>query len=227
MHFKYYFNHLSNREKVIFFMTVPLILFLLFTFIDKYFINNKKDINKQIKTVKKLIKNNKQKKIKPSNIFIIKSIEKIAKHFEIQILNININQKDFELVTTGKYSNTINFINSLEQNMKIKVFKLKYKDDMALLESKWKMGNIFVQESIKTIDNIPNPFIQTRNYINHSNQNTTLILEAIVDTMVCINSQWYNKDDEIQGYKIVEILKNNIILQKGTKIIKLKIHNDT
>jgi len=52
---------------------------------------------------------------------------------------------------------------------------------------------------------------------------TDLKLYAIFNNKVNINSRWYNKGDFVNGYKIVKILDDKVLLKKNSRIKILKI----
>jgi len=50
---------------------------------------------------------------------------------------------------------------------------------------------------------------------------TPFILDAILNTSVLINGQWYKKNEKIRAYTIVKIDKSSVLLKSGDKKIVL------
>lgn len=49
-------------------------------------------------------------------------------------------------------------------------------------------------------------------------------MQAIVSNKVKINDKWYALNDDIEGFKIVEIKNSQVILIKEEKIMVLKLY---
>ncbi|MCK5110837.1 MAG: hypothetical protein KAQ94_04895 [Arcobacteraceae bacterium] len=226
MQFKYYFSHLSIKEKVLAFLIIPLLLFLLFSIIEESFLSqNNINMQKQIKVVKSAIKKLKFNISKPNNISTIKFIENIATHFKIQISSIKINKSYFDIKTMGNYQSSINFLIYIEQNMKTKSLQI-YKDGTnTIMQGKFKINKLSNIDDLTPVKNIPNPFIQIKQRTTVA-QNSPLKLVAIFDQTVCINDKWYKKNDIVDKYTIKEIFTNHIELTKNHKIIKLEIYKN-
>jgi len=54
-------------------------------------------------------------------------------------------------------------------------------------------------------------------------QTKALRVTTILNNRVFIDSRWYKLGDTVQGYKIMQITKNNILAKKSDKVIKLGI----
>ncbi len=205
---------------------MPLLLFLLFSIIEEFFLNqNNINTQKQIKVVKSAIKKLKFNVSKPNNISTIKLLENIANHFQIQISSIKINKSYFDIKTVGNYQNSMNFLIYIEQNMKTNSLQI-YKDGTnTIMQGNFKINKLSNIDDLTPVKNIPNPFIQIKHRTT-ATQNNILKLVAIFDQFVCINDKWYTKDDIVDKYTIKEIFINYIELSKNHKIIKLEIYKN-
>jgi len=224
--FKYYFNYLSLREKILAFLTIPLLLFLLFSVIEKPFLREDKfNITNQIKIINLKIQKIESSIVKPNNILAIKLLEDIAEYFKVQILDIKINRSYFDIKLIGIYQNIMNFLIYIELNMETKSLQIFHDGNNTILHGKFNSITLEKIDNLITVKNIPNPFIKTRSF-NKVKKNNRLKLVAIFDKLVCINDKWYKKDDKINKYTIKNIFINHIELIKNNKIIRLEIYKD-
>ena len=216
MQFKYYFNTLPLKDKILLYLLVPIILgFCLFLF-EKYFLPDVKIENKQSTC------NIKRVKIDIDNIQAIKYIEDVASQFEINIVTLKINKRLFKIKINGSYQNSMNFIYNLEYSMKIKSLKIiKTLDGIILTEGIFVIKRI-ANNSLYNLEKIPNPFNKIKSYI----KNSTLRLTAIIGRNICINGKWYQKNSIIGKYKIKTIHSNYVELENNNKTIKLEINKD-
>jgi len=221
LRFKYYFNNLKQKDKILAFLLVPLILVFAFFKIEEYFIpHNKKHIDDKIKIIKLAIKNLKYKKNEISNIKTIKYIEDVADYLQIKVVHIKVDKKSFDIHTIGSYNNTINFISNLENSMKIISLKINKDDNQSIfMQGVFAVKNLNVKTNIKLLENLPNPFYEKRKY----SHNKELNLVAIIGNEVCINDKWYVKNNLIGKYKLKTIFKDYVELDYKNKIIKLRI----
>ena len=197
-------------------------LFLLFILCDKYLLhNNSQDNSKQIQLFRQKIKelqNSKQDKKQIDYISYLKYIEKVATDLKIMITNIKINKKVFDIQAIGTYKNTMNFMTTIEQRMKIKSLRLdKWKQNYILTQCivSGQPSNTNMKYQIKYINNLANPFKRKRQFRPK--------LFAIIDKYICINNKWYEKGEMMKKYKIKIIDRNSIILTNPKKTIKLKL----
>jgi hypothetical protein len=224
LNFSYFFNALSKKDKILSFLLVPLVLFLIFFICKTYCIsNNNQDINKQIYILEKAIKKLKYKDRKLNYISYLKYIEKVAKDLEIKVINIEIDKYIFDIQVTGKYTNTINFISTLEERMKVRLLSInKEKQHNILSHISLKIQNYKNKYFLISVDNLPNPFNLKKQY----SQDNTLKLIAIVDKDIYINNKWYKKGQKIGKYKIKYIDKTYILITNKNKTIKLELPKD-
>ena len=222
MKFKYYFNNLPLRDKVLSFILIPLILSLLFIAIEKKLFKEKLlNINNQILVYEKAIKKLKNKKFKLDKIKSIQYIEETAKFFNVKIPNIKIDKSYFSIIYTGNYQNIINFLNTIEKSMKIKSLQILKSKEYITLEGVFEVKQLFVKNK-EQIKDIPNPFDKIKEKNNFIKKEKLKLL-AIIGENVCINDKWYLKNEKVGKYKIKSIFRNYIELQSKEKIVKLRI----
>ncbi|EJV5919522.1 hypothetical protein [Campylobacter sp. IFREMER_LSEM_CL2151] len=79
----------------------------------------------------------------------------------------------------------------------------------------------FLNQSCNDVDFslIQDPFFQKT-----TNIKSDFSLQAIVSNKVKINDKWYVLNDDIEGFKIVEIKNSQVILIKEEKIMVLKLY---
>lgn len=79
----------------------------------------------------------------------------------------------------------------------------------------------FLSQSCNDVDFslIQDPFFQKT-----TNIKSDFSLQAIVSNKVKINDKWYILNDDIEGFKIVEIKNSQVILIKEEKIMVLKLY---
>ena len=106
----------------------------------------------------------------------------------------------FAVYSFGDIANTILKINHIE-NVKKHFLKINY--------------NIFTNNT---------QFITFTPTIKENKIN--LKIYAIFNQKVNINGKWYQIGNEINGYKIINITSNSVLLKKGSKILVLKIKNN-
>jgi len=225
LNFKYYFNDLSKREQILSFLLVPLILsFVYFTF-DKYILTKNKQniINKTIILQNKLKDLSQiQQPTKLNHLDIIRHIETLASQLNINISNLNINQKIFGIEALGAYYDVMDFISNLEQNMKIVNFTLSLYGKQIKIKISLEPQYLSNLDSLILLDNIPNPFHTKKT----RSSRIKLKLSAIIGQNICINHKWYSKDDNVGKYKIVGIDDGIVKLLFKDKIIMLRLEND-
>ncbi|EAK0823398.1 hypothetical protein IO404_000444 [Campylobacter lari] len=95
-----------------------------------------------------------------------------------------------------------------------------------LLVSLWVLGAFgakypFLNQSCNDVDFslIQDPFFQKT-----TNIKSDFSLQAIVSNKVKINDKWYVLNDDIEGFKIVEIKNSQVVLIKEEKIMVLKLY---
>ncbi|MGP1484770.1 MAG: hypothetical protein ACTTJC_01515 [Campylobacter sp.] len=81
------------------------------------------------------------------------------------------------------------------------------------------------------ISHIYNPFVKNFIDINYSSQefnkeNEPFILQAIFENRAKISSKWYQKNDSINGYKIIKITQKEVILKENNTELKLQIKKE-
>lgn len=56
-------------------------------------------------------------------------------------------------------------------------------------------------------------------------QQPGIVLKAIFNNKAFINSRWYEKEDKLDGFSIVDISKNIVYMKKGNIMKNLKLEN--
>ncbi len=90
---------------------------------------------------------------------------------------------------------------------------------------------------IKEIENLKKHFLNIDYNIFGTNKiiitpvvslekNLNLKIYAVFNNKININNKWYKIGDEINGYKILKITDDYVILKKENQIVKLKIGID-
>lgn len=79
----------------------------------------------------------------------------------------------------------------------------------------------FLNQDCSNIDFslIQDPFFQKT-----TNIKSDFSLQAIISNKVKINGKWYALNDDIEGFKIVEIKNSQVVLIKEEKIMVLKLY---
>lgn len=79
----------------------------------------------------------------------------------------------------------------------------------------------FLNQDCSNIDFslIQDPFFQKT-----TNIKSDFSLQAIISNKVKINDKWYALNDDIEGFKIVEIKNSQVVLIKEEKIMVLKLY---
>ncbi|VAY87612.1 hypothetical protein MNB_ARC-1_505 [hydrothermal vent metagenome] len=216
--FRYFFNQLSIRDKILLFLMVPLLLFLLLFVFEKYIFNtNDKKIIEEIKLLKRSIKQIKNDKHKINQVATIQYIEQVAEKLNIQILDIKISNKSFNIHTIAKYNDTMNFIFNLEENMNIKQLTLT-NDKKITMHGIFHIKTFRYGKKLRQLRYLPNPF---RNNVQH--RLSKFALNAIIQSNVSINGKWYTINDKIGKYSIKAIYSSYVELIYKNKIMRLSL----
>lgn len=72
--------------------------------------------------------------------------------------------------------------------------------------------------------NIDFSLIQDLFFQKTTNIKSDFSLQAIISNKVKINDKWYALNDDIEGFKIVEIKNSQVVLIKEEKIMVLKLY---
>ena len=224
LNFKLLFNNLTNKDKILTFLLVPTLLYLVFVVINNSFVNTPIHSNNS-EEIKQITKSIKQLSKKPTinHITLIKHIENISLNINVKIVNLKISNKLFEIQATGNFQNIINFIYNLEKDMTLTSLQLiKSNDKSILMNSSFKLFKSSLNTQIQNVENLANPFIGIREYNFYKQRQ----LNAIVGQNVSIDDKWYIKNDMIGKYKLTKITTQYVILKYKNNKIKLELLKD-
>ena len=74
------------------------------------------------------------------------------------------------------------------------------------------------------------PFEKTQKVIERTfaakPQERALYVTTIFNNRVFINSRWHREGDEVGGFKIIQILENEVLAKRGEKVVKLGIKRE-
>lgn len=97
--------------------------------------------------------------------------------------------------------------------------------------------SIFAQNNYRSgaeivdIVTIANPFekdiaLQTKQKSKQPKLEPTFRLDAIFDNSAMVNDNWIGVDEEIEGYKVININKNSVAIQKADQIKVLRLFQE-
>ena len=226
MNFKSYFNSLEINKQIQLYLIPILVLFFLYinfntnnTNIKTITQNDKNNIYKEIEKYKRKINNLEDKKIKSSKLDTIHSYEILANKFNVGILDLKSNKNILTIKYTGKFKNTISYLNAIDKISDIKSFEIINKDKKTNINLVVDIKNYksikYISTNIK--QNLFNPFV----YIKHKNKKDNV--KAILGDFVFLNGKWYKLNDRYKKSTIVKITKNYVVLKGKNKTTILKV----
>lgn len=152
-------------------------------------------------------------------VTILKDIESFSSKNKILIENISRNETTLNIELSALINKQILFINFLENyNSFSKIENLKIDKKSLNLEV------VFQKQFVKEKINLKNRISKLKITANKSTIELNLL--AIVGDMVNINNTWIQKFEEINGFKLIKVYPNKVLLEShfGKKWIKL--HED-
>lgn len=201
------FNNASLRVKIQLYI-LPLLLVYLMSF----YLNTKAPA--------KLIKNvdYESMQMNKSMLSITKEFEKFCEKKSIQIKYIKYENKTIYLKGHASFSNIkklisyIDGFNSFSKINSLDFFKegSKYRFSLKVDFDKFYLKNT-EKNKIKE---------------GPSNKQRNLKVKAIIDNHVLINNRWLNKNESINGHRILEIKANKVLLEKNGKKLYLKVYEN-
>ncbi len=227
LNFKYLFNNLAKKDKVLIFLLIPTILYLAFIIIDNTYEpksthTDNRDNRDKINKIKNQI-NQLSKESKISQLKLIKHIENISLNTDIKILNLRISNKLFDIQTIGSFKSSINFIYNLEKDMNLIDLTLtKDNNKSIIMNCSFKLFKSTLNKQIQTIDNLANPFLGIKEY----SANKPRRLNAIINKNVFIDDKWYTKNDMVGKYKLTVITSHYIVLEYRNTTLKMELLKD-
>ena len=227
MNIKQSFEKISIFQKFEIYIITIAFLVLINTLYTTYFIKTSDFKNNSTTFQKSKITTLKSKINKKTKTNIIKELDTISGKFNITITDSKYTKKNITLQFFGKFNDMINYLKYISIHFDIKNFNLENKEKKILITINFSIINYYNPKLKYTyISNIPNPS-------KYNKQHQKAIkpipkLYAVVGQNILLNDKWQILNEEINGYKIIKINKNSIILKelKSNKNFTLKVYND-
>ncbi|MGB5793192.1 hypothetical protein [Poseidonibacter sp.] len=203
------FNNSSKKVKIEIYLLTLVLFFVFFLIIEDY---NKSNTITKIQNSFKL----------PNQTFtgsffdLSKELEIYAKNKKIKITKIenqkrviniegyssivNISKFIEKIENINEYSNIINLNLSKDKQTKKYIFKIEISFDKFFIKNKKADIKVKKQKNINIFK-----------------------VKAIISNNVLINNKWIKQNEFINGYKLIEINKNSVVLQKNNKQINIKV----
>ena len=220
MDIKLYFQKLTIFQKIEVYLLVIMLYGAVLYFYDDITAQHlkKQPVNtiQDQKTIKHHndIKKLRSKIIKKDNGLLIRLLEEKSEEFKVSIQSTKLEKNYIVLQIVGKFLNIINFLNYCENHFIIEDFKMIQDKKDIICNIKIDTKHFYDPNKIYNhLSLVANPFINTVKDINKSNpKNNTLTVTAIVSKYVCINKQWYKKNETVRNHKIIAIDTNRVEL---------------
>lgn len=203
------FTNLSKKVKIEIYLLTLVLFFAVFLIAEEY---NKSNTIIKIKNSFKL-----PKQIFAGSFFdLSKELEIYAKTKKIKITKIenqkrvvniegyasivNISKFIEKIENINEYSNITNLSLVKDKQTKKHIFKIEISFDKFFIKNK--------KEDIKV----------------KKQKNTNIFkLKAIISNNALINNKWIKQNEFINGYKLIKINKNSVVLEKSNKQITIKV----
>jgi len=171
------------------------------------------------------------KKLEQTLIEISNSIEEIAKESGIEIIK-NTNLKDEIFIQAKATINSLivflRDVENINSFSKIKNLSFEKNSDVFTFDLYIDFSQFFIKnlnknkEIIEIKDNFN--IYKIEKYEKEIIKNTDFTINAIIGDFAFINNIWLKLQDEIEGYKLILIKEDYILLKKGDKTIKLEVN---
>jgi len=169
------------------------------------------------------------KKFEGSYLEVLSSLENLANKNQITILT---NEKDKESIfLKGKskiivLENFLKQIENLNNFSKVQSLLLYKKDengyyffDLKISFEKFYFKQLKNELELKVEDDALKKTFKEKEIV----ENNKFEINAIIDKYALINGNWIEQDEEIDGYKLVELQMYFVILENETERIKLEV----
>ncbi|MFA9373630.1 MAG: hypothetical protein ACERKK_05665, partial [Poseidonibacter sp.] len=113
---------------------------------------------------------------------------------------VNISKFIEKIENINEYSNITNLNLSKDKQTKKYIFKIEISFDKFFIKNKKADIKVKKQKNINIFK-----------------------VKAIISNNVLINNKWIKQNEFINGYKLIEINKNSVVLQKNNKQINIKV----
>lgn len=223
------FEKLSLRDKILLYIIVVIGFGFLFVVLEDFLF--KEDKNTKLQHNKHLsIRSLSNKIIIKNNKSILEYIEKELAKSDIFIDSIKSTKQIISLTISGDFQIVITALQELDYHLIIEEFFLNKSelDNNRVQVRVVFLNHYFLNQNKKLngVKNIITFFENNRTKIIPKIQTQPIVIDAIIDDEVFIESEWYKKKDSYLDYKIVEIEKDFIkllhIRTTKTKIIRLQ-----
>lgn len=208
-------NYLNNKfEDSSLKIKVELYLLPLFIlYLMLYLIDYNNPIEKTIIPQKVSIK---EFNLEKNSLNLIRKIETIAKSYKIKITHISSNEKNIGIVGTSSLKSLKSLLTQIENlNNSSQIVSLTNTFTSKKLTS-FKLSISFDNQNIKNIK-IEEEKIK---------QKIKFVLTGIIADYVFINEKLIKVNEYVNGYKLIKIGFNSIVLEKDNEKLILKVHND-
>ena len=207
----------SSLRKIELYLFPLIIIYFVFYFFDKNKTNTAKNNEvKQLIDDEIYVINN--TKYKGTFIDIQKDLNTFTKKFNIKIISLNTKKNTIFLKIRSSSKKLISLIEYCENYNNFSflseiVVKKDSKTKLLISELKINFNKYFIKSKLSS-------------EFQEKNKKKKLHLKAIVSKYININDKWLNIGDKIDGYTIKSINnKNQVILEKESKVIILRIYN--
>ncbi len=180
--------------------------------------------NKQYKSLKTKIS-------KKDNNLLIKILEEESNLLNIFIIKSKTTKAGITMVYSGKFTDSINYLNYIKNHFNIKSFDFKYEKHKLTTTMEISTQYFYNQNMIYyKLANIANPFTNNKQIspLVANKENKELNINEIISSHISINGKWYKKGSIIKNKKIVSVNSNSVELidiNKNNKYI-IKVFND-
>ncbi|RXK13102.1 hypothetical protein CP965_04690 [Halarcobacter mediterraneus] len=204
------FEQLNFRLKIEIFL-LPILLIGFFYYFEKSFFIKKEYEDKRISIEK-------EKNMSKNFIDIIKDIENYLSKNKINLHNLSNENQIIKIAINTSLIKQLNFLEFLEKYNSYSHLHL-----VQLRGSTLSLELNFRKFYVKKIEDKKSILEKIKQYEQIKNE---FILQAIVGENVLINKKWKKLNDFIDGFKIISIEKNSVILEKNTFLIESKVYNN-
>ena len=204
------FEQLNLRLKIEIFL-LPILIMGFFYYLDRSLFIKKEYEDKRISIEE-------EKNMSKNFIDIIKDIENYLSKNEINLHNLSNENQIIKVDINTSLLKQLNFLEFLEKYNSFSHLHL-----VQLRGSNLSLELNFRKFYVKKIEDKRLTLEKIKKYENIKNE---FILQAIVGENVLINKKWKKLNDFINGFKIISIEKNSVILEKDTFLIETKVYKN-
>lgn len=210
------FINSSTKVKIELYLLPLMILFLVYYWaFDNFAKVNKIEENINIKPISF------EKKFDENFLKFFSTIETLAKENQVFIKSISEKNSFVYLSGMASKDSFLQFIKNIENlnnftKIDFFVLSLEVDSNNYIFDMRIDLNNFFIKEKQE----------KTKEYKVKVKTNHTLKLNGIVDEYALINGNWLQINEFIEGYKLISIDKNFILLKNENKKIKLELNHE-